>query len=144
MLILALICFLYAYNVGWNSIQYADRARAALHWPVAEGHINVIRSRRSYQKFYVYNISGRRYTGDLFELPSLNPLHVFHRYKDGQHILVYFDPADPGRSSVNRILDERQYMVNLIYAAVAVLFGIAAFVATVNDACSSREKLGFR
>lgn len=144
MFVIAVFCFLYAYNVGWNSIQYVDAAKAALHWPVVEGHVNVIRGSRGSQTYYVYSVSGRQFFGKLFELPSINPFNVGRRYKNGQRILVYFDPAAPQRSSVNRTFDERQYNVNLIYACVGVLFGVSAFVATVNDATSSREKLGFR
>ncbi len=141
---IAIICFLLAYHLGWNSMHYAEISRAALKWPVVEGHVEFVRGRRSSHEVYVYSVSGRQYRSDLFGLPNLNPFHGFDRHKNGQRILVYFDPADPQRSAVNRTLDENQYRINLTYAVIALLFGAGAAVGALNDLMSHKQRLGFR
>ena len=147
MLIVVLFCFLFAFNVGWNSMQYAENSRAALKWPVVEGHVRIYRSRRSYHRDYLYSISGHTYSGDLFELPNAIGFFDFYsksKYKNGQRILVYFDPTAPEKSAVNRSLDERRYIANMICSAVAVLLGVSAVGAFINDATSHKARLGFR
>lgn len=145
MIIVAFLLLLYAYNVGWTSIQFAEEAREAVKWPVVEGTVRVFRGRKSNSKHYEYSVSGRTYRGSMFHLPSYNPF-VYRglSYKDGQHVLVYFDPTSPEKSSICRSVDESEYNKNLMFACVAVVFGISAFGCFVNDMTSHKAKLGLR
>jgi hypothetical protein len=145
MLIVTLICFLYAFNVGWRSIEYAQASTSALRWAAPEGHVTISRGRRNTQMYYVYSVSGRTYSGNIFELPQANPLNwSASRWSNGQRVLVYFDPVAPQNSTVNRQLDERQYNTNLACAAIAVLLGVSAFASFLDHMTSHKARLGFR
>lgn len=81
----------------------------------------------------------------MFHLPSYNPF-VYRglSYKDGQHVLVYFDPTAPEKSSICRSVDESEYNKNLMYSCIAAVFAISAFGCFVNDMTSDKSKLGLR
>ncbi len=145
MFALAVFCLFYAARLGWGTIEYAEMANAALRWPVAEGRVEINRSARHYQQYYVYSISGHTYYGELFEMPHVIPFYnTGGGYRNGQHILVYFDPVNPQKSSVNRILDEQRYKVNLIFACAAALVGGCALGASLNEIRDYKQRLGFR
>lgn len=150
MLIIALICFLYAANIGWNSFHFAQLSKSALQWPVTEGRVSVTRgggykTGPSVSVVYIYSVSGREYRGNSFALPRANALDwTPSRWKNGQNVLVYFDPAAPQNSTLSRQLDEKEYFINLVCAALASLLGAWAFAAFINDMTSHKAKLGFR
>jgi hypothetical protein len=146
MLIIALFCFIYAANIGWHSLQFADVSNRALKWPATAGHISITRGpRNSANVSYLYSVSGKAYRGKLFDLPRANPFDWSpSRWKNDMNVLVYFDPASPQDSTVNRHLDEKQYYANLICAAVAAVLGAAALAAFLDEMTSHKARLGFR
>lgn len=125
---LALACFLYAGSLGWNSIHYAQTSKAALRWPSTEGTVYTTRSRRSTSTWYEYWVDGRAYTGSVFGMPNANPFTTANGlHKPGHRLLVYFDPAHPENSCVNRTYNEGQLNTNIFYASLAGLVGLLFF-----------------
>ena len=122
-----------------------------MKWPVTEGHVSISRGGGNYKTgpsvsvAYIYSVSGREYRGSLFALPRANALDWSpSRWKNGQGVLVYFDPAAPQNSTLGRQLDEKEYVTNLICAAVAAVLGAAAFAAFLDQMTNHKAKLGFR
>jgi hypothetical protein len=145
MLIIAFLCLFYAYNIGWNSHEFAEAARAAVKWPVTSGTVRISRGHKSISQYYDYSVSGRDYRGRLFYLPNANPFNFKgFNYKNGQHVLVYFDPTAPEKSCMTRGLDENEYRMNLVCAFISAIFGISAIGCFINDMTSHKAKLGFR
>lgn len=145
MIIVAFLCFLYAYNIGWNSVLFAEAAKAAVKWPVTDGIVRISRGHKSISQYYDYSVSGKDYRGSLFHLPNANPFAIKgFSYKNGQHVLVYFDPATPQKSSMSRSVDEREYAANILYACIATVLGVSALGCFINDMMSHKAKLGFR
>ncbi len=128
-------------------MQYAEAARAAVKWPVVDGVVTFTHASKSTTLYYDYYVSGKAYRGRMFSLPRGNALELFNSnfsYKHGQHVLVYFDPAAPDKSSLHRELDEKEYTVNLIYSCIAIICGVSAFGCFINDMTNHKAKLGFK
>lgn len=123
-------------------------ARQARHWPVTRGTIATsglerFRSAatdtsRGQIRFkarisYTYSFNGVNYTGTVAslggEVSSTSDRAVqrwVKRYRDGQTVDVYVNPANPSES----VLEPRAKGIWVVWAIVAVLWGLAAFVAT--------------
>lgn len=123
-------------------------ARQARHWPVTRGTIATsglerFRSAatdtsRGQIRFkarisYTYSFNGVNYTGTVAslggEVSSTSDRAVqrwVKRYRDGQSVDVYVNPANPSES----VLEPRAKGIWVVWAIVAVLWVLAAFVAT--------------
>lgn len=123
-------------------------ARLARHWPVTTGTIATsglerFRSagtdrRRGQIMFkarisYTYGFDGVNYTGTVAslggEVSSTSDRAVqwwVKSYRDGQTVDVYVNPANPSES----VLEPRAKGIWVVWAIIAVIWGMAAFVAT--------------
>lgn len=123
-------------------------ARQARHWPVTRGTVATsglerFRSAatdtsRGQIRFkarisYTYSFNGVNYTGTVAslggEVSSTSDRAVqrwVKRYRDGQAVDVYVNPANPSES----VLEPRAKGIWVVWAIVAVLWALAAFVAT--------------
>jgi hypothetical protein len=123
-------------------------ARQARHWPVTKGTIATsgleqFRSAREDNRrgrimfkakiSYTYSFNGVDYIGTVAslggEVSSTSDGAVqrwVKRYRDGQTVDVYVNPANPSES----VLEPRAKGIWVVWLIVAVLWALAAFVAT--------------
>lgn len=123
-------------------------ARQARHWPVTRGTIATsglerFRSAatdtsRGQIRFkarisYTYSFNGVNYTGTVAslggEVSSTSDRAVqrwVKRYRDGQSVDVYVNPANPSES----VLEPRAKGIWVVWSIAAVMWALAAFVAT--------------
>jgi ribosomal protein L21E len=123
-------------------------ARQARHWPTVKGTIATSGlerfrsapedSRRGQIMFkakisYTYSFNGTGYTGTVAsisgEVSSTSDGAVqrwVKRYRDGQTVDVYVNPANPSES----VLEPRARGIWVVWVIVVVLWAMAAFVAT--------------
>ena len=111
------------------------KAQATLSWPAAQGIINDARLVSTQDSdgsmntkaaiTYAYSIGAAPYYGNRISISSAgNPQNQVNRYRPGTQVQVFYDPANPASSVLER--GASGLWVWPIVGAVAIVIGLVA------------------